>query len=143
VAIFTVIIALLAVALLFGGRSNPPVTTSARPPAIAKRAKPHARAPARAVPTRVTLQLRPTAPVYVCLLGSGGRKLINGVIITPGRPQPVYRSTRFEITLGNSSLSMRVNGHIHTVAPSTNAFGFSITPRAQRSLPAARLPSCR
>jgi helix-turn-helix protein len=142
VALITVFIVLVVVALITNPSSNPPApTTTARAPAPARR---HTVAPAPAGgPRRVSLQLRPTAPVYVCLLGGGGRKLINGVIIQPGRPQPVYRSTRFQITLGNSSLSMRVDGHTRTVAPSASAFGFVITPGAMRSLPAAQLPTCR
>jgi helix-turn-helix protein len=144
VAIFSLIIVLLVVALLTGGSSNAPITTpSAKAPAGPHRHPHQGAGAAHPTPNVATLQLRPTAPVYVCLLGSGGRKLINGVIIQPGRPQPVYRSARFEMTLGNSALSLRVNGRTRTVAPSASAFGFVITPRGQHSLAPAQLPTCR
>ncbi len=50
----------------------------------------------------MSLSLRPTAPVYVCLLGENGRKLIPGTELQPGSSTATFHARRFEITLGNS-----------------------------------------
>ena len=53
---------------------------------------------------------RPTAPVYVCLIGDDGRKLIPGNELQAGESTPTYHARRFEITLGNSAVTMFVDG---------------------------------
>ena len=54
---------------------------------------------------------------------------------------PTYHARRFELTLGNSSVTMFVDGTPRTVAPSSQAIGYSITKalrsQAARSRPAA------
>ncbi len=75
----------------------------------------------------VALSLRATAVVYVCLLGENGRKLIPGIELQPGETTPTYHAKRFVITLGNSSVTMFVDGTPRTVAPSSQAIGYSIT----------------
>lgn len=91
----------------------------------------------------VALSLRPSAVVYVCLIGDGGRKLIPGLELQPGETTPIYHAKRFEITLGNSSVTMVVDGIPRTVPPSSQAIGYSITKLdGRRPLPAGRLPTC-
>ena len=48
--------------------------------------------------------------VYVCLIGDDGRKLIPGIELQPGESTPTYHARRFEITLGNNSVTMFVDG---------------------------------
>ena len=91
----------------------------------------------------VSLSLRPQATVYVCLLGDGGRKLIPGLELQPGASTPTYHARRFQITLGNSSVTMFIDGRARSVPPSSEAIGYSITKAAgRRTLPAGRLPTC-
>jgi cytoskeleton protein RodZ len=91
----------------------------------------------------VALSLRPTAVVYVCLLGDGGHKLIPGIELQPGETTPTYHARRFELTLGNSSVTMFVDGTPRTVAPSSQAIGYSITKAyGRRPLAAGKLPTC-
>ncbi|HTA31912.1 MAG TPA: helix-turn-helix transcriptional regulator [Solirubrobacteraceae bacterium] len=91
----------------------------------------------------VALSLRPTAVVYVCLLGDDGHKLIPGVELQPGETTPTYHARRFEITLGNSSVKMFVDGIPRTVAPSSQAIGYSITKAlGRRPLAPGQLPTC-
>jgi hypothetical protein len=91
----------------------------------------------------VTLALRPSAPVYVCLIADNGRKVIPGTELQPGSSTPTYHAKRFEITLGNSSVTMLVDGRARTVPPSTQAIGYSITKAyGRRRLPLGRLPTC-
>jgi cytoskeleton protein RodZ len=92
----------------------------------------------------VALSLRPTAVVYVCLLGDNGRKLIPGIELQPGETTPTYHARRFEITLGNSSVTMFVDGTPRTVAPSSQAIGYSITKAlGRKSLAPGQLPTCQ
>jgi cytoskeleton protein RodZ len=91
----------------------------------------------------VALSLRPTAVVYVCLLGDDGHKLIPGIELQPGETTPTYHARRFEITLGNSSVKMFVDGIPRTVAPSSQAIGYSITKAlGRRPLAPGQLPTC-
>lgn len=92
----------------------------------------------------VTLQLRPSVSVYVCLLGDRGNKLIPGLILQPGSAQPTYYAKHFEITLGNNAVKLIVNGQPSAaVPPSSQPIGYSITPAGRRTLPAGQLPTCK
>ena len=92
----------------------------------------------------VAVSLKPSAPVYVCLIGDNGRKVIPGLILKPGAPSPVYHARRFTITLGNSSVRLLVDGTPRAVPPSSRAIGYSITRASgRRTLRAAQQPTCR
>jgi cytoskeletal protein RodZ len=91
----------------------------------------------------VTLSLRPSAPVYVCLIGDNGRKVIAGRELLPGSSTPTYHARHFEITLGNSSVTMFVDGRARTVPPASQAIGYTITKaNGRQRLPLGRLPTC-
>ena len=82
--------------------------------------------------------------VYVCLIGDKGRKVIAGVELKPGETTPTYHARHFEITLGNSSVTMLVDGRERTVPPSSQAIGYSITKaRGRKTLAPGRLPTCQ
>jgi cytoskeletal protein RodZ len=143
-----VLIALLLVGLLSGGGSpKSPPRTSPGATSAHKGARAHHRSSATsgsgAQPAFVTLSLRPSARVYVCLLGDNGRKLIPGVELQPGASTPTYHARRFTITLGNSSVRMFVDGTARTVPPSSQAIGYSITKAfGRRPLHTGQLPTC-
>jgi hypothetical protein len=91
----------------------------------------------------LSLSLRPTATVYVCLIGDDGRKLIPGVDLQPGQSTPTYHARHFVVTLGNSSVKLVLDGIPRTVAPSAEAIGYSITKaRGRRPLAPGQLPTC-
>jgi cytoskeleton protein RodZ len=91
----------------------------------------------------VALSLHATAPVYVCLIGDHGRRAIAGKELQAGETTSTYHARRFEITLGNSSVTMIVDGHARPVASSSQAVGYSITKASGRKrLHAAQLPTC-
>src|SRR5829696_2520672 len=92
---------------------------------------------------RVRLRLTPTGPVYVCLQNAGGRKLINGVILSPGNPSRQFTSKRFRMTLGNSSITIRVNGRDVRPPASAGSVGFEVTAKRRRTLPPGRRPVCQ
>jgi len=93
-------------------------------------------------PTLVRLQVRPTAPVYVCLEAAGGRTLINGQVLAAGADSDTFRSSRFRIGLGNGSVVLRIDGKSFDVPESSNPIGYEITPKGRKSLPDSRRPTC-
>jgi hypothetical protein len=149
-AIGVVIVVLIALLLFDGGSSNKNGATStdtATTKGVAtakhahKRAALHGRPAASAL---VALSLRASALVYVCLIGDDGRKLVPGLELQPGESTSTFHARRFELTLGNSSVTMFVDGTPRTVAPSSQAIGYSITKAyGRRPLTASQLPTCK
>src|SRR5437588_202230 len=148
-----VVIALLIYGLVSGGSSssNSKGSASTKTSRSTHKAKANGGAApgsARTTPSTtpaafVYLSLEPTARVYVCLLGDGGRKLIPGSELSAGERTATFRAHRFEINLGNNSVVMRVDGTVRSVPASNEAIGYSITKTGGRKrLPASQLPSC-
>ncbi|MGD1056516.1 MAG: helix-turn-helix domain-containing protein [Solirubrobacteraceae bacterium] len=150
VGVIGVIIVALIVLLITGGKSsnNPSGTSStATTHSVASQSKHHANATTHhhvvSASALVALSLTPTAPVYVCLIGDDGHKLIPGVELQPGESTPIFHAKRFEITLGNSSVRMYVDGTPRAVAASSQAIGYSITKaHGRRPLTAGQMPTC-
>jgi cytoskeleton protein RodZ len=140
------LIVVLVVLLAAGGGGSGSATTAStakKAPTTASRTK-HKPAAAHALAPVITLSLQPSAVVYVCLLGDNGRKLIPGSELQPGETTPTYHARRFQITLGNSSVTMIVDGRPRTVPPSSEAIGYTITKaRGRQPLAAGSLPTCR
>lgn len=144
-----VVIVLLVIGLLMGGKGgkSPPGRTSSARGASTHTARglsgPAALAGRPGGPARVALSLRPTAAVYVCLIGDGGRKLIPGLIIEPPYTPVMFHARHFEITLGNSSVTMYLDGRALSVPESSRAIGYSITAAGRRPLAPGQLPTCK
>ena len=111
-----IVIVLLVYALLSGGSSPSSKAPPTVPAASARGTHPkrvhraHPAGAASATAALASLKLEPSAEVYVCLIGDGGRKRIPGVILTPESAEPVYHARRFELTLGNNEVTLIVNG---------------------------------
>jgi cytoskeleton protein RodZ len=147
-AIGVVIVALIALLIAGGGSSSK--TPTAASTTTARRRSSHSshgrgtNTPRRATnSTLVALSLKASAVVYVCLIGDDGRKLIPGTELQPGESTPTYHARRFELTLGNNSVTMLVDGIPRTVPPSSEAIGYSITKADGRQpLASGQLPTC-
>jgi cytoskeleton protein RodZ len=146
-------VALVIVLLIYGllsskGNNSPstPASTGTNTAQTRGHGASHARVPATAhrppAGSIVELSLEPSAPVYVCLIDAAGRKRIPGVIIQPPYTPLKYHSTRFEITLGNSSVTMYIDGKALTVPPSSRPTGYSITSAGRHTLEPSRQPTC-
>jgi cytoskeletal protein RodZ len=154
VGVVLLVIVLLTVGLVTGGgsskstasKSSAPrgaVTAGGHTTAGGHRATQTSAASTAAIPL-VSLSLAATAPVYVCLIGDNGRKLIGGTELQPGSTTPTYRAKRFQINLGNNSVTMIVDGTVSTVPPSNQAIGYSITKAfGRRPLAQGQLPTCK
>jgi cytoskeleton protein RodZ len=142
------LIVLLLVGLLSGGGHSTKSTAGGPAGKPARRSsagaggviRGHTRVPSAA--DLASLKLEPTAEVYVCLIGDGGRKRIPGLILKPGVPEPEYHARRFLLTLGNNALTLIVNGKPQTVPASAQAIGYSITRTAMTPLEPGELPTC-
>ena len=145
-----VVIVVLVVLLITGGSSKKGVTGTSTSAAThckstaAKHGAGGSAAHRRAVASElVALSLRPSAVVYVCLIGDDGRKLIPGLELQPGVSTRTYHAKRFELTLGNSSVTMFVDGIPRTVPPSAEPIGYTITKADGRHpLSHGQLPTC-
>jgi cytoskeletal protein RodZ len=149
-AIFVVVGLLIAVAILglIGGSSsnNKNKPNRVAPPGQGGTSRKAQTAPAAATPAapapRASLQLIATGTVYVCMTGSTGKKILNGVTLAAGQRTHVFMGKRFEVTVGNSQLKMRVNGKIRNVPDSNTATNYVVTPAGRHTLAAAQAPTC-
>jgi hypothetical protein len=109
-------------------------------------ARPHKAKTAPVAPPKhrkVTLQLIPTGAVYVCLENGARKVLVPGVIYDVGQTIPTETAKEFLLTLGNTSVQMKINGRSVAVPPSTTAIGLRIVPQGATPLPAGTAPTCR
>jgi cytoskeleton protein RodZ len=84
------------------------------------------RATAPAPKPGVEVTLAATAEVWVCLLDAGEDALIDGQILEGGTDAGPYRSSRFEVALGNGSIEMTIDGRKADVPPSSSPVGYII-----------------
>jgi cytoskeleton protein RodZ len=150
--IAVVAIGLVIVLLIYGllsGKGKSPSTTAKTGADTARthnHGSSHAPAqtglPSAGAGTVVALSLEPSAPVYVCLIDAAGRKRIPGLIIQPPYTRLTYHSTRFEMTLGNSAVTMYIDGKAFTVPPSSRPIGYTITSAGRHTLEAGKQPTC-
>lgn len=90
----------------------------------------------------VSVSLQATGAVWVCLVNGAQRKLIPGVDMQVGERRGPFQAKRFEVTLGNASVELTVNGKVVTVPESTSAIGYAISPAGTTPLAAGRQPTC-
>jgi transcriptional regulator with XRE-family HTH domain len=143
--IWFVVLAILAGIYLLG--RNPGGNGTSKPKATPGKSKTTAPAATtkskkKAAPRIARLQVVATAPVYVCLKAAGGRTLVNGATLMPGASTRTYRSSRFDLTLGNGFAKLRVNGRTLSVPDVSSGIGYRITPKGRQPLAAGKRPVC-
>jgi cytoskeleton protein RodZ len=143
------IVVVVIVALLFivglatqpGSNSNTPARQPAHPrrphhrPTATRRATP-------APPAKVSLQLVPTGPVYVCLVNGHGTRLIFERTFATGETVPTEEGRKLLLTLGNNAVDMKVNGKTVPIAASPTAIRLQITPTGVQHIPLSQQPTC-
>ncbi len=149
VGIVGVVIVLLIVGLLSGGgKSGSTGGTKARTNTTAKHGAAHRGTSHRGGGTSanataiVSLSLRATGTVYVCLIGEGGKKLVAGQTLEVGARTPTFHARRFELTLGNNAVTLTIDGTPRAVPASSGAIGYSITKAGRKTLLPGHLPTC-
>jgi len=79
-----------------------------------------------AIQSGVAMQLTATGEVWVCLLDSAAKPLVDGQILEEGAEAGPFRSGSFEIALGNGSVAMLVDGRLADVPASSSPVGYRI-----------------
>lgn len=74
----------------------------------------------------VAVGLEATAEVWVCLLDTEGRPLVDGQILEEGASAGPFRSQGFELALGNGSVTMLVDGEPAEVPESASPVGYRV-----------------
>ncbi len=149
VGIVAVVIVLLIVGLLSGGGKGGSSTVTSTPASTtARHGRTHGGTPRRpsgapaGATSTVSLSLRATGTVYVCLIEEGGRKLVAGQTLQAGARTPTFHSKRFLLTLGNNAVTLLIDGTPRTVPASSGAIGYSITKAGRVALAPGHLPTC-
>jgi hypothetical protein len=122
-------------------KSNQPASTSKPAPSGGNGSKKKSK-DKQAAPKIARLQVLGTAPVYVCIKAAGNRTLVNGDTLAAGGRTNTFRSSRFDVTLGNGNAKMRVNGRLLDVPDVQSGIGYVVTPKGRRTLSPGQRPTC-
>jgi transcriptional regulator with XRE-family HTH domain len=135
----SLLILLLIVGLVAGGGSSSP----RRAHTTAKDRRTHGGGAAGTSPyaSTVSVSLKATGTVYVCLVGEGGRKLI-GQTLEAGTKTATYTGRYFDLVLGSSAVALTIDGRLRTVPESSEVIRYSITKAGRRTLAPGHLPMC-
>jgi cytoskeleton protein RodZ len=91
----------------------------------------------------VALRLAATAEVWVCLLDAGAKPLVDGQILEEGAEAGPFRSNRYEVALGNGSVTMFVNDKQAQIPESSSPVGYKINSDGELiSLEEGERPDC-
>jgi hypothetical protein len=90
----------------------------------------------------ISIELRTKKLVWVCLLNQRSRPLINGLNLLANQTVGPYDGKDFEVSFGNGSIDLTVNGKPVNVPPIAAPLGYRITPDGATRLPASEQPSC-
>jgi Helix-turn-helix domain/RodZ C-terminal domain len=90
----------------------------------------------------VSVELRTTADVWTCLVDDDGRALVKGVTLAADEVRGPFSGSGFDVTFGNGSVEMTVDGQPADVPPVASPLGFRITPSGVRKLAPSDQPTC-
>jgi hypothetical protein len=91
----------------------------------------------------VSVELRSTGTVWVCLVDDEDRAPVNGETLTANELRGPFESRAFEVTLGNGSVEMTVDGEPTEIPPLAEPLGYRITPSGVRELDPSSQPTCQ
>ena len=133
----SLLIVLLIVGLVSGGGSSSGThTTAARDRAHRGRS-----ATTNSTADNVSISLKATGTVYVCLVDEGGRKLI-GETLEAGSKTATYMGRHFDLVLGNGAVALTIDGQPRTVPETSEVIRYSITKAGRTTLAPGHLPMC-
>ena len=98
--------------------------------------------PRTATGSEVSVQLRSTAEVWVCLVDAEGRRLVNGEVLSADEARGPFAGRGFEMRFGNGSIEMAVDGQPIKVPPLAEPLGYRVTPSGARRLASGGGPAC-
>jgi cytoskeleton protein RodZ len=92
--------------------------------------------------SEVSLELRATEPVWVCLVDDAGQAQVNGETLAANEVRGPFEGRAFEVTFGNGAVEMTVNGEPTEIPPVAEPLGYRITPSGVGELPPSSQPTC-
>ena len=139
-----IVAALFVVGTVFGGSNKSSNPKGLRATTHRHTTPAHTRTAAAAPPPpqTVTLQMTPTAPLYVCLVNAHGRDLIYEQTFSPGQTIPTESGHKLLLTLGNANVQLKVNGKPVQVSESNSAIRLQVTPTSVQPIPMTQTPTC-
>jgi helix-turn-helix protein/uncharacterized protein DUF4115 len=93
--------------------------------------------------SEVSLELRSTGTVWVCLVDDEDGAPVNGETLTAGDVRGPFDSRGFEVTFGNGSVEMTVDGEPAEIPPLAEPLGYRVTPNGVRELDPSSQPTCQ
>ena len=90
----------------------------------------------------VSVELRATAPVWVCLVDDGGTPVVDSETLNADEARGPFSASGFDVTLGNGSVEMTVDGEPARIPQVAEPLGYRITPTGVRKLDPSSQPTC-
>jgi cytoskeleton protein RodZ len=90
----------------------------------------------------VSVELRATAPVWVCLVDDGGTPLVDSETLNADEVRGPFSAGGFDVTFGNGSIEMTVDGEPARIPQAAEPLGYRITPTGVRKLDPSSQPTC-
>jgi cytoskeleton protein RodZ len=90
----------------------------------------------------VSVELRATAPVWVCLVDESGTPLVDSETLDADESRGPFSASGFEVTFGNGSVELTVDGQPESVPASASPLVYRITPNGLRTLDSSAAPTC-
>jgi hypothetical protein len=129
------VVALLIIIGSIGGNndSTPPAPTAARTTPGKRTTPVTTPAVQRTKPTTARLAIIPSGDVYTCVRDAAGN-LVLSETLTAANGAKRFKGKRFRVTVGNSAVTLTLNGKRIPVAPSSSETNFEISPTAAHKL---------
>jgi cytoskeletal protein RodZ len=154
IALLTLVVLGLAIAVALGGEGDDGGGSSQEGSAVSRNQPKPASPATTTAPSgtttseastpgaEVSLDLSATADVWVCVVDAEGSHVVNGETLTADQARGPFSSTRFEMTFGNGSVEMTVDGEPVRVPALAEPLGYRITSAGAKRLEPSAQPSC-
>jgi Helix-turn-helix domain len=109
------------------GAGGPPASTATQPARVS---------------AEMSVQLRATGEVWVCLVDVEGRRLVNGEVLAVDELRGPFTARGFEMTFGNGLIELAVDGEPIEVPPLAEPLGYRVTASGARRLDSGAQPDC-
>ncbi len=139
------VVAAIAIAVIPGGGSNGNGGSgSATAPRSHRRGTSRLRGSVAAPAKRgVSMRLKASAEVWVCVLDGKGRPLVDGQILEAGVEEGPFRSGSFTVSFGNGEVSMLIGGREAEIPATSSPIGYSIDSAGRlKELEESERPTC-
>jgi hypothetical protein len=91
----------------------------------------------------ISMRLTANAEVWVCVLGTDGKRLVNGQILEAGAVAGPFHSDSFTLSFGNGEVTMLIDGKQAEIPSTSSPIGYSIDSSGQLTeLSEAERPTC-